>query len=169
MNLTSVTSFLAYAARLNPAIYDAIHPQGPVLSEGTRHVMAAMVIKSVAKQVSEPTVQQELQWLGKSLFDSGVSSMSFEFDDWCGTYVPHRFGPPHPQPGFLNFGEEVMLNPQPLPPHEDVYFGALLTVLADAVSLEKVQDALRNIGATLMKTSVEGLRVYTLEKEVVKN
>ena len=168
MNLTSTTSFLAYAARLNPAIYDAIHPQGPVISEGTRHVMVSMVIKSIAKQVNNPTIEKELQWLGKSLFETGIQFMSFDYDDWCGTRVPHHFGP-HPQPSFLNFGEEVMLNPQPLPPHEHVYYGALLTMLADAVSVEKVGDALRNIGASLMNTSVEGSKLYTLEKDAVKN
>ena len=62
-----------------------------------------------------------------------------------------------------------MLNPQPLPPHEHVYYGALLTMLADAVSVEKVGDALRNIGASLMNTSVEGSKLYTLEKDAVKN
>jgi hypothetical protein len=168
MNLTSIASFLAYAARLNPAIYDALHPQGPVISEGTRHVMASMVIKSVAKQVNETTIKKELELLGKSLFDTGTQFMSFDNDDWCGTRLPHHFSP-HQQPSFLNFGEEVMLNPQPLPPHEHVYYGALLTMLADAVSVEKVQHALRNIGASLMNTRVEKLKVYSRETEVIKN
>lgn len=168
MNLTSITSFLAYTARLNPAIYDAIHPQALVISEGTRHVMAAMVIKSISKQVKEPTIEKELQWMGKSLFDTGIQFMNFDDDDWCGTRVPHHFGSDQ-QLSFLNFEEEVMLNPQPLPPRVNVYYGALLTMLADAVSVEKIQDALRNVGASLMNTSVEGFKLYTLEKDAVKN
>ena len=72
MNLTSITSFLEYAARLNPSIYDAIHPQGPVLSEGTRNVMAAMVIKSIAKKINDSNAAKELQWVGRSLFETGT-------------------------------------------------------------------------------------------------
>jgi len=168
MNLTSITSFLAYAAKLNPAIYDAIHPQGPILSEGSRDVMASMVIKSVAKRVNEPSIEKELQLAGKNLFEAGLKSMSFEDDDWCGIRVPHRFYP-QPQPSFLNFGEERMLNPQPLPPREHVYLGALLTMLADAVSVENVRDALRRIGTSMMEAPVEVLKVHGLEKTEVKN
>jgi hypothetical protein len=162
MNLTSITSFLEYAARLNPAIYDAIHPQGPVLSEGTRNVMASMVIKSIAKKINDPNAATELQWVGRSLFETGTQSMSYEDDDWCGTPYPHRFGP-HYQSQFLNFGEEVMLNPQPLPPHEQTYYGALLIMLADAVSAEKPKSILRNIGASIMNASAENIRVYNTE------
>ena len=162
MNLTSITSFLEYAAKLNPAIYDAIHPQGPVLSEGTRNVMASMVVKSIAKNVKDLDAAKELQWIGKSLFETGAQSMSYEDDDWCGTPYPHHFGP-HYQSEFLNFGEEVMLNPQPLPPHEHAYYGALLVMLADAVSMEKAKGILRNVGTSLMNSSRENLRVYNTE------
>lgn len=162
MNLTSITSFLEYVARLNPAIYDAIHPQGPVLSKGTRNVMASMVIKSIAKKVNDSNAVKELQWVGRSLFENGAQSMSYDDDDWCGTPYPHRFGP-HYQAEFLNFGEEVMLNPQPLPPHEHAYYGALLIMLADAVSMERAKDVLRNIGTSLMNSSAENIRVYNTE------
>lgn len=168
MNLTSITSFLTYAARLNPAMYDAIYPQGPVLSEGTRNVMASMVIKYVAKRVNQESFQKELQSAGRHLFEAGTQSMSFDDDDWCGTYVPHHFGP-HVQPTFLNFGEEEMLNPQPLPPHEHVYYGALLTMLADAVSVERVQGMLRNIGASMMNSFADESKVYGLDKQEVRN
>ena len=42
-----------------------------------------------------------------------------------------------------------MLNPQPLPPREHAYYGALLIMLADAVSMEKAKGILRNVGTSL--------------------
>ena len=168
MNLTSRTSFLVFMAHLKPEMQDAINPYGPIISEGTRHVMASMIIKSVTKQIKDTNIAKELQWAGKSLFEAGAKSMSYDDDD---------FWPLHPKPWyrdeliqfgtqaeswFLNFGrDEVMLNPQPLPPHEQNYYGALLTLLADAVSTEKIPEVLRNIGSSLMKQSISTNEKYS--------
>jgi hypothetical protein len=171
MNLTSRTSFLVLMAHLKPEMNDAIIPYGPKISEGSRHVMASMVIKSITRQIKDPNIAKELQWVGSNLFEAGAKSMNYDDDDWCPTIPRHHFETPDPVPWLWKIrasfepqpepwrsilGEaEVMLNPQPLPPHELSYFGALLTLLADAVSLEKIPDVLRNIGASLMKQSSE--------------
>ena len=169
MNLTSRTSFLVYLAHLNPRLWEVLYPHVPVISEGTRHVMASMVIKSVTKEIKDPNIAIELQLTGKSLFESGAKSMSYDDDDWCPTLPPHHFKWPEPQPWLANInsifgphpepwrlifgGEDVMLNPQPLPPREQTHYGALLTLLADAVSISEQADVLRNIGYSLMKQS----------------
>jgi hypothetical protein len=155
MNLTSRASFLAYLARYNPRLWELVHPHEPVLSVGTRHVIVSMAIKSIAKEIKDPNIAKELQRASKGLFDAGVQSMSYDDDDWCPVIPRHHFDAngPSSEPWLRIFGGgEVMLNPQPLPPKEHVYYGAILTTLADAVSLENFQDVLRNIGTSLMES-----------------
>ena len=153
MNLSANTFFLVYITRMDTALHQVPNQEGTVISEGTRHIMASMIIKAIAKKVKDRNIAKELQWAGKTLFEAGAKAMTYENDDWCATYWPHYFGP-HPEPWHWRFGEEIMLNPQPLPP-EDGYYGALLTVLADAVSLVKMPDILRNIGYSLKEMKVE--------------
>ncbi len=155
MNLTSKASFLAYLARYNPRLWEIVHPHEPVLSVGTRHVMVSMALKSITKEIKDPNIAKELQWASKSLFNAGVQSMSYDDDDWCPLIPRHHFDThgPSPEPWVRIFGgEEVMLNPQPLPPKEQAYYGAILTTLADAVSFENFPDVLRNIGTSLMES-----------------
>lgn len=157
MNLTTKTGFLVIMSRLNPQMMDALIPHGPVISTGTRHVMASMIIKSVANSLTAGSARTELEGAGKKLFDSGVQTMSYDDDGWCGTPYPHRF--PHifepvPVPWIFNLGrEELMLNPQPLPPDEKAYYGSILTLLADAVTLEGMPEMLKKIGASMMEKS----------------
>jgi hypothetical protein len=47
--------------------------------------------------------------------------------------------------------EEAGLNPQPLPPHEQPYYGALLVMLSATLSPGNMQESVRNIGESLMK------------------
>lgn len=192
MNLTSKTVSLVFLARFNPQMWDALIPHSPYISEGTRHLMASMLIKSIAKEVTDSNIAMELHRVGKSLFDAGSKSMIYDDE-----LFPHPPGPtwladllqfgPHPEPLAWNsrawmmlnpqplppiyfweqvmlnpqplppryFWEQVMLNPQPLPPKKQAYYGALVTLLADAVSFENTPEVLRNIGNSLMRQSSE--------------
>jgi hypothetical protein len=157
MNLTSKTSLLVLLASFDPRLWEIVHPNVPIISQGTRHIMASMVIKSISREIKDENVVKELQHTGKRLFNAGVQAMSYEDDNWCGISYKHHFGP-SPQPwSFIFDGSEVMLNPQPLPPHEDAYYGAILTMLAKAVSHKEAAEVLHNIGSSLMNRSSKGL------------
>ena len=43
---------------------DAIIPYGLKISQGTRHVMASMVIRSISKEIKDTNIVKELQWAG---------------------------------------------------------------------------------------------------------
>jgi hypothetical protein len=156
MNLFSKTASLLLIASLDPRVQDALIPHTH-FTEKSFHMMASSVIKSIAQKVTDADTAGELNSAGKSLFQDGLESISYDDEFWpwpnpkpnyLGEII--NFGP-SPEPWLLSIGgEEVMLNPQPLPPHEQSYYGALLTMLADVVSLEDVSVNLRNIGASLM-------------------
>ena len=144
MNLSSITSFLVLLANLKPEIYDALIPHGPKISQGTRNVMASTVIKSMTHEIKDADIVKELQKVGNRLFSAGIKSMSYQDDDWYAiTYKPY-FGL-SPESWFFE-RQEVMLNPQPLPPREQGYYDALLTTLAKAVSHKEASEVLSNIG-----------------------
>lgn len=171
MNLFSKTAQLVFFARLKPEIYDSLIPHSAKISEGTRNVMASMIVKAITKEVTDSTIANKLESVGKSLFKAGAESMDYGDDNWCLTPIPHHFGPsPEPwlakeiivgQPIPWSWIEEAMLNPQPLPPHEQSYYGALITMLADAVSLDKLSENLRDIGASLMKQNTRIQEKYS--------
>ncbi|MFC0517773.1 hypothetical protein ACFFGT_26405 [Mucilaginibacter angelicae] len=150
MNLLSQTVELVFLAHLRPEAIDALKPHVPLISESSRNVFAASVVKAIAQKVKDPHVAKELNTSGKSLFKAGIQS--FDYDD--------EFWPLHPKPNYVPLpgslffdmgGDEVMLNPQPLPPHEQSYYGALLTMLAETISVENTSETLHDIGMSLMK------------------
>ncbi|MEO6071358.1 MAG: hypothetical protein ABIN57_12745 [Chitinophagaceae bacterium] len=155
MNLSSKVAFLSYLARLNPRLWEIIHPHVAKISVGTRDVMAAMIVKAIVPGIKDARIAKELQSAGKKLFVSGSKAMSYDDDDWCPTW-PHPHFEPDPVPwltvtsGF----EEVFLNPQPLPPKEQAYYGALLSVLSEAVSIKEIGTVLQKSGAQLLDANV---------------
>jgi len=170
MSLFSKTATLVLLAHLDPRIHDALIPHTH-FTEKSLHIMASSIVKSIAQKITNADTAGELNSAGKNLFKSGVESMDYEDDFWPIHPKPWyrdeliQFGP-SPEPWFLNFGgEEVMLNPQPLPPHEQSYYGALITMLADAVSLENVSGNLRDIGASLMKQTNRDDKVYASKSQ----
>lgn len=155
MNLTSRTAWLVWLAHRDPKLWEIIHPHVPVMSEGTRQVWAAMIIKSVANEISNREAKLDLQEMAKKLFSIGTRAMNYDDDGWCGTPWPHHFPipDPHPDPwNWMSRGDETMLNPQPLPPRE-TYYGAILTLLADGISSREIGARLKNIGASLIKAN----------------
>ena len=156
MTFTSRTAFLTFLAsigKINPAIYDVIFPHGPVFSVGARDVMAAMLIKSIAREVKDVRVAQELDGLGKKLFATGTKTMSYTDDDWCGTPWPHPVGPQQ-APWSIDPGSLVGFNPQPDPPGVN-YYGALLVLLADVISVKEIGTALKKTGTALMEKTIK--------------
>ena len=156
MSLSSKTAFLSYLARLNPKLWEIIHPHVPKVSVGTRDVMAAMIVKAIVPEVQDPKIARELQGVGKRLFTAGGKAMNYDDDDWCPTRPPRPVLGPEPIPWVSIFSgiEEVMLNPQPLPPREQTYYGGLLTVLAEAVSSKEISTSLRKAGEALLDVRV---------------
>lgn len=154
MGLSSKTAFLSYLARLNPKLWEIIHPHVPKFSVGTRDVMAAMIIKANIPCVKDPAKSRELGSIGKRLFAVGVKGMSYDDDDWCPTRPRPQLGPePIPWSIFSEF-DEVLLNPQPLPPREQFYYGGLLTLLSETVSSKEIAASLNKMGAALMETTM---------------
>src|SRR3954464_4851413 len=133
MSLTSKTSILVFLAQLRPEMIDAILPHGPRISVAARHVMTSMIVKSISQELKDADLSKELYRAGKTLFDAGMKSISYDDDIWYWT--------PHPEPGRQIFGEEdTMLNPQPLPPHEQAYYGAHLILLANTIFFDNIQE-----------------------------
>lgn len=168
MNPNSRT-ILEFLAQSHPYLWEILHPHVPKISEGTRQIMTSMVIKSISREIKDADIAEELRRVGESLFEAGAKSMNYDDDDWCGTMWPRHFKfrvPPPPDPWYY-FGpspepwrqffsfDSIMLNPQPLPPKDRNFYGAMLTALSQAVSIESAAEELRNIGSALMDASVK--------------
>ncbi|AYB34354.1 hypothetical protein [Chryseolinea soli] len=189
MSLFQKTAALVFLARLRPGVHDALIPHSSKMSVGTRNVMASMIVKAITKEITDAVIDKQLKLAAKSLFKAGAESMDYEDDNWCLTPIhpripPHPVGP-QPEPWFTDgirlgipvpwaWADEAMLNPQPLPPHEHAYYGALLTLLADAVSVKDIAESLREIGHALMKQDFSADEKYandppytTFEKSVM--
>lgn len=145
MSLTSNTLILSILGKINPAIYDVIFPQGPEFSIEGRDLMVSMVLKSIPQHIIGPNNAHELKRVGKSLFETSVKSMDYDDNNWCGTgRRPHRHADPIADP-MLRFE----LNPQPEPPGDKLYYAAIVTQLAEAVSNRELATELRTIGMTI--------------------
>lgn len=125
----------------------------PKYSKGTLDVIGAQIIKSIAFSVEEPSVKDELNKLGLQLYSSGTKTMSYDDEWYCGNG-------PHPIPHFGTAGpffnpSEVELNPQPLPPRSK-YYGAILSVVAESISDNRIVSALHEISNRLIQESASG-------------
>ena len=122
MNLTSRTSLLLFLAHLDPRLFEVLKPHVPMLSAGARHVMAATIINDISKEIKDAGTSKELHRVGKHLFNAGKETLDYDDEIW-------DFGPfpTPPKPWYDLLGlEEAGLNPQPLPPHEQPYYGGLM-------------------------------------------
>ena len=153
MNARSTTRFLYLFARLKPEIWDAIIPHGPRVSIASREYLIAMAIKGFASELSHHMDVSKLAAVQKSLIKYASERIVADYDDdnWCGTGRP-----PIPRRGphlFEFLPDEVMLNPQPLPPKElQREIGGYLVMLAEATSLEAVTKELGSIGYELVRS-----------------
>lgn len=138
-----------------------------------------MAIKNISKEIKNPELSRELYKTGEIIFSEGRDSMSYD-DELCPPFyrwpVPFPFGGPQPDPWRRSFFQEVMLNPQqlppvnpdihgnwvfsalqaimlnpqPLPPVDNWQIGGLLTDLANTISNENVSTVLRDIALKLV-------------------
>ena len=143
MSLTSRTSLLLFLAQLQPGMSDAVIPDRPGISLAIRHMMAASILQSISPEVKDTGISKALNNAGRTLFDAAVRYMNYDKDAWYFETVP----PGSWYPGI----EETMLNPQPLPPREQSYYGVLLMLLSNAISMEHLKDILFSAGESLKK------------------
>lgn len=149
MNARSTSQLLHLIGTLNPKAWDAIFPHGPRISIASREYLIAMAIKGFASELGNRAVIRQLAGVQKKLATFAGSRMAAEFyrdDDWCGNGRPPR---PGPHPFGLPF-EEVLLNPQPLPPKElQREIGGYMMMLSEVTTLEDVAKDLGAIGRRL--------------------
>lgn len=152
MNARRSSLFLYIIGKLKPEAWDAIHPHGPKVSIASREYMIAMAVKGFASELSNRGVARKLEGVQKTLVKFAGERIAADYDDdnWCPTgKVPIPI--PEPGPFGLSF-EEVLLNPQPLPPKElQREIGGYLLVLSGATSLEGVAKELETIGSSLIR------------------
>jgi len=152
MNARSTSRFLYIIAKLKPAIWDSIHPHGPRVSIASREYLIAMAIKGFASELNQRSLSTKLAAVQKTLVQFAGQRIATDYDDdnWCGTGRP-----PIPVPGPNPFGfslDEVMLNPQPLPPKElQREIGGYLLMLSEATSHEGAAKDLGSIAGSLMR------------------
>ena len=152
MNPRRSSLLLYIIGRLKPEAWDAIHPHGPRVSLASREYLIAMAIKGFASELNNRAVSRKLAVLQVTLvkFAGERIVADYDGDDWCPT---GKVPVPIPGPGPFGFTfDEVMLNPQPLPPKElQREIGGYLLVLSQATSLEAVAKDLEAVGQTLIR------------------
>lgn len=154
MNPRRSSVFLYMLAKIRPEAWDAIIPHGPKVSVASREYLIAMALKGFSSELANKAVAQRLGALQKNLVAFAGQQLSADFDDdnWCGTPYPGKHGP-----GPVSFFEEVMLNPQPLPPKDlDREIGGYLVMLSEATSQQAAAKELQSLGHSLLGTAAHG-------------
>jgi len=137
-------------AKIRPEAWDAIIPHGPKVSVASREYLIAMALKGFSSELANRAVSQKLAAVQKNLvaFDGQQISADYGDDDWCGTPYPGKHGP-----GPVSFFEDVLLNPQPLPPKElEREIGGYLMMLSEATSQPVAAKELQALGSSLLGT-----------------
>jgi hypothetical protein len=154
MNPRRTSIFLYLIAKMRPEAWDAIIPQSPQVSVASREYLIAMALKGFSAELSNKALAQKLTGIEKSLVGFSAQQLSADFDDdnWCGTPYPGKHGP-----GPLVSFEDVMLNPQPLPPKElEREIGGYLMMLSEATSQESAARDLQSLASSLLGATARG-------------
>ena len=153
MSARKLSIFLYLISKMKPQISDAINPHGPKVSRASREYMIAMALKEFSSELDDRANEQKVVNVQQTLVKFAGQQLAAEYgdDDWCGT--PWKRFPipgPHPFPWF--WFDEVMLNPQPIPPKElQKEIGGYLLLLSESTSLDEVAKDLQSIGKGLLK------------------
>jgi hypothetical protein len=150
--------FLYLVAKIKPEAWDAIIPHGPRVSQASRDYMTAIALKGFAAELGNRAVTQKLAGVQKALVSSAAGQLAADYDDdnWCGTPWPHRFPVLEPEPSPWFSFNDVMLNPQPLPPKElQNEIGGYLLLLSEATSVQSAAKDLKSLGGSLLGGSVK--------------
>jgi hypothetical protein len=154
MNPRRTSIFLYLIAKMRPEAWDAIIPHSPQVSVASREYLIAMALKGFSAELSNKALAQKLTGIEKSLVGFSAQQLSADFDDdnWCGTPYPGKHGP-----GPLVSFEDVMLNPQPLPPKElEREIGGYLMMLSEATSQESAARDLQSLASSLLGATARG-------------
>jgi len=148
MNPRRSSVFLYMLAKIRPEAWDAIIPHSPKVSVASREYLIAMALKGFSSELANKAVSQKLAAVQKNLVGFAGQQLSADFDDdnWCGTPYPGKHGP-----GPVALFEEVMLNPQPLPPKDlEREIGGYLMMLSEATSQQAAAKELQSLGSSLL-------------------
>jgi len=151
MNARGTSRYLYLIAKMKPEAWDAIHPHGPKVSPASREYLIAMAIKGFATELENAAVKRRLTTVQKALVKFSAANLAADFDDddWCPTKPRRPF--PGPRPFEFSF-DDVMLNPQPLPPRElQREIGSYLMMLSEATAQQSAAKDLAAIGKTMMR------------------
>jgi hypothetical protein len=154
MNPRRTSIFLYLIAKMRPEAWDAIIPRSPQVSVASREYLIAMALKGFPAELPNKAVAQKLTGIEKTLAGFSAQKLAAEFDDdnWCGTPYPGKHGP-----GPLASFEDVMLNPQPLPPKElEREIGGYLMMLSEATSQESAARDLQSLASSLLGATARG-------------
>ncbi|WP_255768593.1 hypothetical protein [Pseudarthrobacter sulfonivorans] len=100
-------TLLAHIARINPAIWDAIHPHGPLIRQ--RYDAVALNPQPLPPKENGERLQLEAGFMARELVrlaveadlrgDDPIRMVREVIDDWCGTPWPRKWPFPWPGPG----------------------------------------------------------------------
>jgi len=155
VNARRISMFLYLVAKIRPEAWDAIIPHGPKVSRASREYMTALALKGFAAELGNRSVTEKLGGIQKTLvnFAAGQLAADYGDDDWCGTPYPHRFPVLDPEPSPWNSFNDVMLNPQPLPPKElQREVAGYLLLLSEATSVEAAAKDLKSLGSSMLRS-----------------
>ena len=132
MNPRTTSVYLYLVAKMRPEAWDAIIPHSPQVSVASREYLVAMALKGFSAELQNRAAGERLGAVQKTLVAFAGQKLAADYDDdnWCGTPYPGKHGP-----GPVASFEEVMLNPQPLPPKDrEREIGGYLVMLSEATS-----------------------------------
>jgi len=148
MNPRRTSVYLYLLAKIRPEAWDAIIPHSPQVSVASREYLIAMALKGFSAELNNKAAVQRLAGVQKTLVAFAGQKLSADYDDdnWCGTPYPGKHGP-----GPVASFEDVMLNPQPLPPKElEREIGGYLVMLSEVTSQQGAAKELQALGSSLL-------------------
>jgi hypothetical protein len=172
MNI-NLLELLAITGRINPAIWDAIHPMGPERGGGILSPGAAVELNPqplpprIAFQFAAAQIANEIALAAIAAEAAGNDESSERIiasavDDWCGTPSGHR---PIPWPGPWPF-PSYLGEPDPHPWLIDtvrLIAGLTFASVGSRVAEGTARDALEHGSERLVEVALEGVRAGHME------
>lgn len=160
--ITSRMQFLIQFDILPPEAYDFVFPHGPKLSKPLIDVIAAQVVRDIAKQLPEQAKQfvKPLSIIGREMTQMGAEGLVAgweEGDDLCPPFkIPFPF-PPKKSLGFEEITEDFGFYEKN---HVDTLrtFSSALKVIGRITSFDRARKELPNIAQDLEKIERNSLR-----------